>query len=773
LIAFNTLVNNPANYTMSGRTGGLGATAITFANNIIQGGGAAAGIAGPYPNATWSGNILFNTNGDGDMPTSGYTTADPLLARDATGTFHLQSGSPAIGTATGSYATIVTTDMDGQSRTSPLDKGADEVSGSSVTAQILTPSMVGQNGNNTPAPGCVPASASADDGNVATNVLDGNLTTRWSANGDGQWIQFCLDNISPVSGVRIAFYSGDTRSSTFDVLTGNDGVNWTTAIANRTSSGTSLNLETFTFTQRNAKYVRIVGHGNSVNLWNSYTEVEIITQTNAAPAVSITSPANGATFTAPASVTINATAADSDGAISKVEFFEGTTKLGEDLTSPYSFSWTNVAAGSYTLTAKATDNGSAVTTSSPVNITVQAPPQCPAVIASADDGNVAANVLDNDLNTRWSASGDGQWIQFCLSDISSVTGVQIAFFSGNTRSSTFDVLVGNDGTTWTTAATGRVSSGTSLTLETFNFTAVSGKYVRIVGHGNNVNLWNSYTEVKILTGTGGGQNYTLTPLHDAYVRNGANADITHGTTDPNTLISKLNANPNAGNDRHIYLRFDLGSVSGTISSATLRVYGHLADNRSNNIPVSAFAVSNTTWTESAITWNNKPATGTSLQTATVTDSIARYYTWDITSYIQSEKAAGRNSISLALLNGTATDPVMSWNSKETGSNAPQLVVTTASSRQTPGGDITTKPTLSNYPNPFHSNSTISFSLNKAGHTQLAVYDINGKQVSVLVNSYLPAGDHRTNFSGGKLPAGLYILKLMHNGSVITRKLLKE
>ncbi len=100
------------------------------------------------------------------------------------------------------------------------------------------------------------------------------------------------------------------------------------------------------------------------------------------------------------------------------------------------------------------------------------PNPCLPHAASADDGNVAANVLDNDLNTRWSANGDGQWIQFCLNDTLSVTGVQIAFYNGNVRTSTFDVLVGNDGNTWTTAASGRVSSGTSTALETFTFTAV-------------------------------------------------------------------------------------------------------------------------------------------------------------------------------------------------------------------------------------------------------------------------------------------------------------
>lgn len=91
---------------------------------------------------------------------------------------------------------------------------------------------------------------------------------------------------------------------------------------------------------------------------------------NQSPVVSITSPAAGTTFTAPAAITINASASDADGTITKVEFYNGTTKLGEDATSPYTYSWTNVAAGTYSLKAVATDNGGAVTTSAAVSVTV-------------------------------------------------------------------------------------------------------------------------------------------------------------------------------------------------------------------------------------------------------------------------------------------------------------------------------------------------------------------------------------------------------------------
>lgn len=133
----------------------------------------------------------------------------------------------------------------------------------------------------------------------------------------------------------------------------------------------------------------------------------------------------------------------------------------------------------------------------PVNNT----PTCETVTASTHDGNVPANVLDNDLNTRWSADGDGQWIQFCLGTTASVGEVQIAFYNGNVRTSRFDILVSTDGAAWTTAAAGLVSSGTSPALESFTFNPTTAKYIRIVGHGNSVNTWNSYTEVKVITAT--------------------------------------------------------------------------------------------------------------------------------------------------------------------------------------------------------------------------------------------------------------------------------
>ena len=148
LIAFNTMVNNKANYVQTQRQNGLGATYVSFVNNLIQGGGPAATISGPYTNAMWKGNIIFNTSGAGDLPADGYTTVDPKLAKDASGVYHLQAGSPAINVSKDQFASIKV-DMDGQPRTAPLDAGADENSKANISARILTTNSVGHKARDT------------------------------------------------------------------------------------------------------------------------------------------------------------------------------------------------------------------------------------------------------------------------------------------------------------------------------------------------------------------------------------------------------------------------------------------------------------------------------------------------------------------------------------------------------------------------------------------------------------------------------------------------
>ncbi|MGH2897750.1 MAG: Ig-like domain-containing protein, partial [Solirubrobacteraceae bacterium] len=160
---------------------------------------------------------------------------------------------------------------------------------------------------------------------------------------------------------------------------------------------------------------------------------------DAAPAVSITAPAGGASFNAPATVSIAAAASD-DGSVAKVEFFNGATKLGEDLTAPYAYAWGGVPAGTYSLTARATDDTGKTTTSAPVGITVRPPNVAPTVsITSPAPGTVFPWWSNITINAT-ASDGDG-------------TVTKVEFWRNNTK-------LGEDPTapysyTWVRASSGK------------------------------------------------------------------------------------------------------------------------------------------------------------------------------------------------------------------------------------------------------------------------------------------------------------------------------
>src|SRR5207247_2439219 len=262
--------------------------------------------------------------------------------------------------------------------------------------------------------------ASANDGNIPQNTLDNNLATRWSANGDGQWIRYDFGAVMALSRLDIAWYNGTAWASAFEIQVSSDTVTWTSVFAGR-SSGQTLQPERYDFPTVTGRYVRIVGHGQwsgatLLSLWNSITETAIY----GSPAAPVT----------------------------------------------------------------------AVPVAS--------------AIASGDDGNIPQNTLDNNLATRWSASGDGQWIRYDLGAVVAVGPVSIAWYQGTAWASAFEIQVSLDTVTWTSVFAGR-SSGQTLQPERYDFPTVTSRYVRIVGHGQwsgttELSVWNSLTEVAIYAG---------------------------------------------------------------------------------------------------------------------------------------------------------------------------------------------------------------------------------------------------------------------------------
>src|SRR5213595_3734336 len=400
--------------------------------------------------------------------------------------------------------------------------------------------------------------ASGDDGNIPQNTLDNNLATRWSASGDGQWIRYDLGAVMAVGPVNIAWYRGTEWASAFDIEVSLDSLTWTRAFTGR-SSGQTLQPERYDFPAVPGRYLRIVGHGQwsgttQLSLWNSITETAIYGSAAATikpvPVASVV--ASGDDGNVPQNTLDNNLAtrwsASGDGqwirydlgavmAVGPVTiaWYRGTewASAFDIEVSLDSLTWTRVFTGrssgqtlqperydfpavpgryvrivghgqwsgttQFSLWNSITETAIYGSAAAPVTAVPVA-----SAIASGDDGNIPQNTLDNNLATRWSASGDGQWIRYDLGAVVAVGPVSIAWYQGTAWASAFEIQVSLDTVTWTSVFAGR-SSGQTLQPERYDFPTVTGRYVRIVGHGQwsgttELSVWNSLTEVAIYAG---------------------------------------------------------------------------------------------------------------------------------------------------------------------------------------------------------------------------------------------------------------------------------
>jgi GH35 family endo-1,4-beta-xylanase len=223
--------------------------------------------------------------------------------------------------------------------------------------------------------------------------------------------------------------------------------------------------------------------------------VTVATTVNQSPTVSLTSPVSSTSYTAPASVIITASATDADGTVTNVKFYNGTTLLATVTTAPYTYTWASVAAGSYTITAVATDNGGAITTSTAVSITISAvvanhtPPTC---VITAPHNNayfqaqtdITINVYSSDLGGTYTAG----------------TISKVEFFNGNTK-------IGEDLT------------GTSNTFSIVWSSVPAGTYTITAKATDNSGVVTSSAGLIITVGTTAVTKKGLSPCKGKYLAN--------------------------------------------------------------------------------------------------------------------------------------------------------------------------------------------------------------------------------------------------------------
>ncbi len=187
-----------------------------------------------------------------------------------------------------------------------------------------------------------------------------------------------------------------------------NGAEWVT-LPGGSITGNNLVWRKITFPAITTDRIRVVVNG-AIGGFSRITEIEVYSpgiNINSPPTVALTSPANGATFTAPAAITLTATAGDSDGTVDRVEFYYGATLLGTAAAPPYGYSWTGVVAGTYPLTAKAYDNLGAITDSVPVTVTVVAPAIRTNVALAANGGVATASSTYDAISYPVEAANNG------------------------------------------------------------------------------------------------------------------------------------------------------------------------------------------------------------------------------------------------------------------------------------------------------------------------------------------------------------------------------
>ena len=294
-IFHNTFVNCKQPFNLGAGSGTVNPTGVQVRNNVVQsasGDSSVFQIGYSASSIAFSDDIVYHPGGTyGVTGISGVTYgSNPNLSLNASlGYYVPSSSSNVVGAAAN---TVPGTGLDVRGLTRPStgkDVGSYEVQATGTGLEPLQRGDVGPEYYGGPAdtftPPTVPSAkfsipgtsviASADDGNVPANTVDGSLSTRWSANGDGQWIRYDLGSTKTVTWLKLAWLNGDSRVYTFDVQVSADGSAWTTIATGLQSSGTTTALELFNTPNNTARYVRYVGHGSNVNLWNSVTEVEV------------------------------------------------------------------------------------------------------------------------------------------------------------------------------------------------------------------------------------------------------------------------------------------------------------------------------------------------------------------------------------------------------------------------------------------------------------------------------------------------------------------
>jgi GH35 family endo-1,4-beta-xylanase len=503
--------------------------------------------------------------------------------------------------------------------------------------------------------------------------------------------------------------------------------------------------------------------GGSYSEWlncNGYIDFGTIQfgATNNPPSVSLTSPANGATFTEGANIVMNANASDSDGSVTKVEFFSGSTKIGEDTSSPYSVTWSSVPAGSYTLTAKATDNGGATTTSTGVNITVNPPNpggtnllvnggfesgtsswsgQGCSISASSTAHSGSGSALTSGRSAAWAgpiqtitaavaSNGQGNynvsaWIKMVSGSATVRVSIKLVSSGGGT---TYPGIQGSATTSWSQIS-GQVNltwSGTLTTAQlylettsgTTNFYADDCSIAAVVP--------NLLTNGGFESGISGWAGQGCTIAASTTVHSGSGSVLASSRTGSwagpiQTITSGVAANGQGNYSVSAWMKMASGSATGSVTIKLVSGAGTTYTLVQGTVTTSWSQISGT----ANLTWSG-----------TLTSADLYLETTSGTTSFYADDCSIKRSLS---------KPVIEENTQEIAA-------------------LPVKHTLlQNFPNPFNPQTTITYELGERDHVQIEVYNLRGQLVDILADAVQESGTHQVVFQAQHLESGMYVYKM--------------
>lgn len=451
---------------------------------------------------------------------------------------------------------------------------------------------------------------------------------------------------------------------------------------------------------------------------------------NVAPSVSITAPTNGTSYTTGDLVNVAASASDSDGSVVSVEFFVNGASIGTDTSAPYLASF-NVADGPSDITAVATDDDGAITTSSIVGITATTPNVAPSVSITSPSNGATYTDGDNVSISANASDGDGSVtsVEFF------VDGVSIGTDTNAPYTGSFIIGVGN-------FAISAVATDNDGATTTSGFISVTGQQVStpnelVLAYDNFESGWGSYAD--------GGS--------DAYLYNGGNyawaGSSAGGIQDNSGSQSSFYSNSgydvtgfdlievefyfyprSMENGEDFWLRFYDGSAWQTVASWVSGV-----DFSNNNFYV-------TTVTIDASNYNFS------------TNAQFRF---------QCDASANADDVYIDEITITAF-------------NAGGARIATAPANNTTlvkeGNELLEDIELSVYPNPTSDSAMLRFSSEDSGEGTFQLIDIQGRVVEdkiLMINE----GVNQISLDLSRYEQGVYLVKITQDDEITVKQLVKS